>query len=290
MFTKHTGKGKGLHMKNSSSVLSKCIMYAVLLFTVIVSGFPIVWVIMSSFKTNVEIFSSPFSLPTSFLFSGYERAWQYCKFPTIYSNSFTIALAATFISLVIYSMAAYVIAKYKFRGGNALYSLFVLTLLVPTMARAQPVLRLIVDLKLYDTKTALVLVYATSGMATCLFVLRAAFMAIPIEFSEAAWIEGAGFIKTFLMINLPMAKSGLATAGTLLFLANWNEYYYAMLLTMKEANRTVPFAITYFDNTFNFDYTSMFAALTLVIVPALIVYAVFQEQVAASLVASGVKG
>jgi raffinose/stachyose/melibiose transport system permease protein len=171
-----------------------------------------------------------------------------------------------------------------------LYSLFVLTLLVPTMARAQPIVRLIVNLKLYDTSMALILVYATTGMATCLFVLRGAFMAIPAEFSEAAWIEGAGFFKTFAAINLPMVKSGLATAGTLLFLANWNEYYYAMLLTMKEANRTVPFAITYFDNTFSFDYTSMFAALTMVIAPALVVYAIFQEQVAASLVASGVKG
>jgi len=265
-------------------------MYAVLLFTVIVSGFPIVWVFMSSFKTNAQILSNPFSLPSEFLFTGYEKAWKYCKFPTIYANSFTIALSATFIALIIFSMSAYVIAKYKFRGRNLLYSLFVLTLLVPTMARAQPILRLIVSLKLYDTTTALILVYATTGMATCLFVLRAAFMTIPIEFSEAAWLEGAGFVKTFLIINLPMAKSGLATAGTLLFLANWNEYYYAMLLTMKESNRTVPFAITYFDNTFNFDYTSMFAALTLVIVPALIVYAIFQEQVAASLVASGVKG
>jgi len=277
-------------MKKSSSALAKFVMYAVLLFTVIVSGFPIVWVVISSFKTNAQILSNPFSPPLSFNFSGYERAWKYCKFPVIYSNSFTVALTATFISLVIFSMAAYVIAKYTFRGRNVLYSLFVLTLLVPTMARAQPILRLIVNLKLYDTKMALILVYATTGMATCLFVLRATFMSIPAEFSEAAWIEGAGFIKTFLKINLPMAKSGLATAGTLLFLANWNEYYYAMLLTMKEANRTVPFAITYFDNTFNFDYTSMFAALTLVVVPALIVYAVFQEQVAASLVASGVKG
>ncbi|MCL2867337.1 MAG: carbohydrate ABC transporter permease [Clostridia bacterium] len=277
-------------MKNSSHALSKSVMYAVLLFTVIVSGFPIMWVIMSSFKTNAQILSNPFSLPTGFIFSGYERAWKYCKFPTIYTNSFTIALSATFISLVIFSMAAYVIAKYQFKGRNLLYSLFVLTLLVPTMARAQPILRLIVGMNLYDTPLALILVYATTGMATCLFVLRATFMTIPLEFSEAAWLEGAGFIKTFLLINLPMAKSGLATAGTLLFLANWNEYYYAMLLTMKEVNRTVPFAITYFDNTFNFDYTSMFAALTLVIVPALIVYAIFQEQVAASLVASGVKG
>ena len=277
-------------MRRSSSFLSRFVMYAVLAFTVIVSGFPIVWVIISSFKTNAQILTNPFALPTAFSFSGYEKAWKYCNFPVIYGNSFTISLTATFLSLFIFSLAAYVIAKYKFKGRNLLYTLFVLTLLVPTMARAQPILRLVMQLNLYDTKAALILVYATTGMATCLFILRGVFMSIPTEFSEAAWIEGAGFIRTFFSINLPLAKSGLATAGTLLFLANWNEYYYAMLLTMKEVNRTVPFAITYFDNTFNFDYTSMFAALTLVILPALIVYAIFQEQIAASLVASGVKG
>jgi raffinose/stachyose/melibiose transport system permease protein len=265
-------------------------MYLVLGFVVIVSAFPIIWIIISSFKTNSEILSGPFTLPSSFSPVGYIKAWQIAQFPIIYKNSFIIATLSTAISLVIFPMAAYVIAKYNFKGKNVLYSLFVLTLLVPSMARVQPIMRLIFALHLYDTKTALVLVYSTMGMATCLFVLRATFMSIPTEFSEAAWIEGAGFLRTYFSINLPIAKSGMATAGTLIFLANWNEYYYAMMLTSKVSNRTVPFAITMFNGQFSFSYPGMFAALTLAMLPALVVYAIFQEQIADSLVASGVKG
>ena len=277
-------------MKHSSSLVSRVIMYAVLAFTVLISAYPILWVILSSFKTNSQILSGPFTLPTSFNLDGFIKAWNVAHFTTIYTNSFIVSISATAVSLVIYSMAAYVIAKYKFKGRNILYGLFVLTLLVPSMARAQPILKMIFALGLYDTKTALVLVYTTMGMATCLFILRGTFMSIPTEFSEAAWIEGAGFLRTFFRINLPIAKSGIATAGTLLFLGNWNEYYYAMLLTTKVTSRTVPFAITYFTGQFNFNYPGMFAALVLAMLPALVIYAIFQEQVAQSLVASGVKG
>ena len=269
---------------------SNIVMYAVLLFTVIISVFPLIWVIISSFKTNAEILESPLTLPTSFNVSGYIQAWELTSFPTIFTNSFLIGASATIISLIIYSMAAYVIAKYEFRFKNFMYAIFVLTLLVPAHARAAPVMMVTRDLGLFDTRMALTLLYISTGMAISLFVLRSTFMSIPKELSEAAWIDGAGFIKTFLGINLPLAKTGLATAGTLMFIHNWNEYFFAALLTVRPENRTVPYAIRFFQGLFNQNFTGMFAALTLIILPGLIVYIIFQEQVARSLVSSGVKG
>lgn len=107
---------------------------------------------------------------------------------------------------------------------------------------------------------------------------------------EAATIDGAGFFRTFFMINLPLAKSGLSTAGILMFLGNWNEYFYASLLTSSEKNRTLPVALQFFNQSLSYDYTKMFAALTLVVVPAIIVYCFAQEQVQESVAASGIKG
>ncbi|MFR8428327.1 MAG: ABC transporter permease subunit [Roseburia inulinivorans] len=107
---------------------------------------------------------------------------------------------------------------------------------------------------------------------------------------EAATIDGAGFFRTFFMINLPLAKSGLSTAGILMFLGNWNEYFYAALLTSSEKNRTLPVALQFFNQSLSYDYTKMFAALTLVVVPAIIVYCFWhRSRYRESVAASGIK-
>lgn len=123
-----------------------------------------------------------------------------------------------------------------------------------------------------------------------MFVLRSAFNAVPNEIGESATIDGAGFFRTFIQMYLPLAKGGLATAGVLMFLGNWNEYYFASLLTSSASNRTLPYALAFFNETFAFNYTRMFAALTIVIIPGILVYIVAQEQVQMSVASGSVKG
>ena len=194
------------------------------------------------------------------------------------------------VSIVFYAMAAYVIAKYNFPLKNFIYIILTLTLLVPGHTKTQPIFQMIMNLGLYDTKTGLWLVYLSGGIAMSLFVLKANFASIPKDLNEAASIDGSGFFRTFWQINLPLARNGLATAGILMFLGNWNEYYYAALLTSSEANRTLPVSLAYFNQAFSYDYTRMFAALSIVVLPGIIIYAIFQEQVTASVASSGVKG
>ena len=265
-------------------------IYIVLAFVVIVCLFPLLWIMMSSFKTNGQILSSPFSLPSAFSFAPYIRVLSTNNFALYGLNSLLISTIATFGSLIIYAMGAYVIAKYSFPGKNILYILFTITMLVPGHTKTQPIFSIVMNLNLYDTKQGLILVYLSGGMAMCMFVLRSAFAAIPKEMSEAATIDGAGFFRTFWQMHLPLAKSGLATAGILMFLGNWNEYYFAALLTSSAKNRTLPYALAFFNEAFAYDYTRMFAALTLIILPGLIIYVFSQEQVQMSIVSSGVKG
>ena len=265
-------------------------MYVVMAFVVIVCLFPLLWVVMSSFKTNGEILSSPFSLPTAISFEPYIRVLSTNNFALYGLNSLMIATVATVGSLLIYAMGAYAIAKFNFPGKNLLYVLFTITMLVPGHTKTQPIFSLVMALNLYDTKQGLMLVYLSGGMAMCMFVLRSAFAAIPKEMSEAATIDGAGFFRTFWQMHLPLAKSGMATTGILMFLGNWNEYYFAALLTSSAKNRTLPYALAFFNEAFAYDYTRMFAALTLIILPGLIIYVFSQEQVQMSVVSSGVKG
>ena len=201
-----------------------------------------------------------------------------------------ISAVSTFGSLFIYAMGAYVLAKFKFPGRELFFALFSLTLLVPGHMKTQPIFSLVMDLNLYDTKTGLILVYLSGGLAMSMFVLRSAFNAVPNEIGESATIDGAGFFRTFIQMYLPLAKGGLATAGVLMFLGNWNEYYFASLITSSASNRTLPYALAFFNETFAFNYTRMFAALTIVIIPGILVYIVAQEQVQMSIASGSVKG
>lgn len=264
--------------------------YAVFAFVIVVSVFPILWVIVSSFKSNGAILSSPFSPPDLFNFDAYTSTLSQYNFGTYAINSFTISISATLVSVVFFAMSAYVFAKFRFPFKNLLYILFTLTLLVPGHTKTQPIFALISNLNLYDTKLGVWLVYLSGGVAMSLFILRSTFLAIPKDLDESASIDGSGFFRTFWQINLPLAKSGLATAGILMFLGNWNEYYYAALLTSSESNRTLPVSLGFFNQAFSYDYTRMFAALTMVILPGIIIYIFAQEQVQASVASSGIKG
>lgn len=277
-------------MKKSSNILFTILMYSVMGFTIVVSVFPIFWVIMSAFKTNAQILSSPFSLPTSISFDAFAYLFEKYNFVKYFINSLIICTSSTLVSLLIFSMGGYVIAKFDFPGKNLFFALFTITLLVPAQAKAQPLFGLVMKLDLYDNIWGVALVYLSMGLAMSMFILKASFMAIPKSLDEAAAIEGAGFFTIFWKINFPLAKSGLATAGILMFLNNWNEYFYASLLTSSDDTRTLPLALQFFTEAFSYDYTKLFAALTVVALPGILLYILAQEQVQNSVASSGIKG
>lgn len=277
-------------MKTKKSVFTQILLYAVEALVIILSVFPILWVIMSSFKTNGEILTAPLALPQHISFDTYIELFQKYSFPTYFLNSILAAGVSSIVSLLFYAMGAYVIAKFRFPGRKLLFALFTITMLVPSHSKTQPIFSLIMKLNLYDSIWGVTLVYLSAGMAISIFILKAGFMAVPKGLDEAATLDGAGFFRIFWTINLPLAKGALATAGILMFLSNWNEYYFASLLTVSDSQRTLPIALAFFTSEFSYNYTQLFAALAIVILPGIILYAIAQDQVQASVAASGIKG
>ena len=277
-------------MNTVKKTATQAFMYLVELVVILLSVFPILWVVMSAFKTNGEILSSPLALPTSFSLDTFVYLFETYNFPVYFLNSLLAAGVSTLVSLLFYAMGAYVIAKFEFPGRKLLFILFTITLLVPGHSKSQPIFSLVSDLGLFDSIWGVTLVYLSAGMAMSIFVLKAGFMAIPKSLDEAAIIDGAGFMRTFWSINLPLAKSALSTAGILMFLGNWNEYYFASLLTHSDSQRTLPIALSFFTSEFSYNYTNLFAALTIVILPGIVLYVFAQEQVQASAAATGIQG
>lgn len=280
-----------MHYKLSpAQKVGKFFSYLFMLLCVFVAVFPIVWVVMSSFKTNKEILSNGLSLPSGFKLDGYKQALEMVPIMKFFGNSLIIALAATVCNVFFLAMAGYVFAKKQFRFKNALYSILSLSMVIPTTALMSPVYSVITKLGLYDTKFALILVYTALNMPISLMIMRSSFASIPKELEEASYMDGAGFFRTFIQVMMPCAKGGLASAGVLTFLECWNEFTFALLLTTSASTRTLPVSLSYFTSQFSFNYTAMFAAITIAVIPSIIVFAIFQEQVNASMTAGSVKG
>ena len=264
--------------------------YLFMALCVLVALFPVVWVVLSSFKTNREILSNGLQLPSTFSFSGYKQALEMAPILKFFVNSLIVSFASTALNVFILAMAGYVFAKKKFRFKNLIFGILSLSMVIPSTALMSPVYTVITKLHLYDTKMALILVYTALNMPISLMILRSAFAAIPTELEEAAYIDGAGFFRTFWQVMMPCAKGGLASAAVLAFLGSWNEFTFALLLTSSTSTRTLPLSLSYFTSQFSFNYTAMFAAITIAVLPSIIVFSIFQEQVCSSLTAGSVKG
>lgn len=264
--------------------------YAIMTLVIIVSLLPVIWVLVSSFKTNKEILASSFSLPTSLYLGGYKEALSKVNIPLRFMNSLIVTSVSTLIGVSIYTMAAYVLARKKFVGRNIIFTIFISSMLIPGNALLQPIFLMMNRLGLYDTKTGLILVYIGFGMPISLFLLRSAFLGCPKELEEAAAMEGAGFFRTFVSVMLPLAKPAICSSAILMFLGNWNELIFALLLTSSEKNRTLPLTMKFFTTTFGFDYSAMLAALVLCMIPTVIVYLLLQRQIMESMIAGAVKG
>ncbi|HEY5583729.1 MAG TPA: carbohydrate ABC transporter permease [Ruminiclostridium sp.] len=274
--------------KNFIAYIGWFLQYFILAIFIIISIGPFIWVVMSSFKTSNEILSSAFSLPSHFNFDGYVKAVTISPILKFYGNSIIIAVSGTFLNVLFVGMASYVLARFNFKFRNALIVVLSVSLFLPMTALMQPIYMIIKQMGILDTRMGLILVYTALGLPTTLFVMRSFFSALPM-IEESAYIDGAGFLRTYFQIVMPIAIPGFATCAVLQFLLCWNDFLFALVLTTRESIRTLPLALNYFTSQFSYDYTAKFAAIVIVIIPSIAFYVVLNEQVVSGLTAGSVK-
>ncbi len=257
---------------------------------VVISIVPFAWVLFSSFKTNSEILSGTLWFPSGFHFSNYTTAFKLAPLVTFYKNSIFIAIAGTALNVIVCSMAAYVVVRCSFQLRGAVMLLFSMGLIIPGAALLQPLYTILNATNLYNTRTGLILVYTALGMPTTFYVMMSYIQTIPYTLEEAAYIDGSGFLRTFVQIVLPLTRPAFATAGVIQFLLCWNEFQLALTLTGETGKRTLPIALYYFKSAFASDYGAMFAATVVVVIPSIITFIFLQKQVISGLAAGSVKG
>lgn len=254
-----------------------------------ISLFPFVWVLYASFQSNADIIVGSFGFSNGIQFANYPKAFRLAPIGQFFFNSVIVSLCGTALNLVVTAMAAYVIARFRYPLNGILKFAFASILFIPCAALLQPLYTTMNAVGLYDTRRALIIVYAGLGMATSFYIMLSYYNTIPRSMEEAAYIDGAGFTRTFLTIILPLSKPCFATAGVLQFLLCWNEFQFSLTLTTGAQSRTLPIALYYFTSQFASDYGAMFAATVIIALPTILVYCMLQKQVIAGLVSGAVK-
>lgn len=251
---------------------------------------PLIWLFISSFKTNIELQLAPFALPEVWQFGNYVRALQIASLPRLFVNSAIVSVTSTALAMLVTSMAAFVFSREKFRFQQALLNLIIAGVLVPIIALMAPYFRLTTRLGIYDTLLALILTYTAINLPISTFLMYGFMKTIPAELEEAAVIDGASFFQRFWQVIFPLSRVGLVTAGTFVFLFSWNEFIYALLLTSRIESRTLQLGIRFFTSQFFTDYTSMFAAIVVTIIPSVAAYIFLHEKIIAGLTSGALKG
>jgi len=251
---------------------------------------PLIWLFITSLKTNGEYYASRFALPEVPQFINYVKAWKDANLGSMMFNSVTVSVVATFFNVLIAAMASYAISRFHFKGREIVFALFSAGIMVPLNALMVPYYTIFNKLGLLNSLNSVRILYCAIGIPISTFIIRGFMDSFPTEIEEAAYVDGCSFYGRFFRIVLPLTKTGLVTAATFQFLTCWNEFVYANLLLTDVTRKTIQIGIRYFTGQFATDYVTMYAAIIIAIVPSIIIYMLFQEQVISGMTAGAVKG
>lgn len=270
-----------------------CFKYLVLIVMLIITVYPVLWMVFGAFKDDYEFYNNIWGIASKLRIENFINAWQRAGLGQKYFNSIIITVLFLVILLPVVSCAAYVIArmpKTKFRFKEIIYMLLLIGIVIPRGVLAIPIYQVIVSLGIADTRLSLVLVYVAQFLSFSIFLMRGFYASLPKELEDAARIDGCGWFKSFWYVMTPLTKPGLLTVAIFGGLNVWNEYFLSSILIRSQKLQTIPLGLAIFVDDHNVYYPELFAALTIATIPVIILYIIAQKKFIQGLTAGAVKG
>jgi len=270
--------------------IERLVPLAILSLYSIIALFPVVMILINSFKSRKAIFGAPFEFPTSETFSliGYETVAERSTFHIYFLNSVIVTFVALILTLLIGAMAAFALAEYDF-PGNALMGLYLsMGIMIPIRLGTVGILRLMVSLKLVNTLTGLILIYVAQALPLTIFILSQFMRQVPKDLKDAARIDGASEYRIFGMV-LPLVRPALGAIGIFTMIPIWNDLWFPLIISPSSKTATVTLGVQQFLGQFVSDWNAVLASLTLAMIPILILYILFSQQMIRSITAGAIK-
>ncbi len=261
-------------------------------FVVLLAVFPLVWMVLTSLKPQSELFVFPVAfLPQHVTFEHYRRLLVETPFLQYFENSLVLACATTVLVMVVSTLGAYSLARYRYRGREFIATAVLFTYLLPSVVLIIPLYLMMVKLGLQNTLTSLVISYTTFALPYALWLLRSFMAGIPDDLEAAALVDGAGRLGAFFDVILPQALPGIISTTLFTFILAWNEYLYALVLVNTDETRPLTTGVmNMLVSSFNIEWSLLMAASVMMSVPLLFFFAFLQRYLTSGFGAGGVKG
>jgi raffinose/stachyose/melibiose transport system permease protein len=256
----------------------------------LIALFPIVMIVINSFKSRDAIFRSPFALPNSETFSliGYETVLSRSNFSLNFGNSVIVTISSLVLALILGSMASFALTEYKFKSNAFLGLYLAFGIMIPIRLGSVSLLRLMSSLELVNTLTGLILIYIAQALPMIIFILSQFMRQVPKELKDAARIDGASEYHIFWLI-LPMVRPGLGAIGIFTMIPIWNDLWFPLIVSPSEKTATITLGVQQFLGQFVSDWNAVLSSLTLAMVPIIIIYIIFSRQMIRSITAGALK-
>ncbi|WP_046725855.1 carbohydrate ABC transporter permease [Streptomyces xiamenensis] len=261
------------------------------LWTLLAAG-PLIWVLLAAFRPHVDIVSDPFGWPTALDWENFTNAWTTANIGRYTLNSLIILSGSLTGTMLLGAMAAYVIARYDFRGNRAVHLLFTGGLMFPVFLALVPLFFVLDNFGLLNTRQGLILVYIAYSLPFTVFFLVSFFRTLPGAVQEAALLDGASHTRIFFQIMMPMARPGLISIGIFNFLGQWNQFVLPKVLNIGSPEDAVlpqGLAALMVQQQYEGDWGALYAGVSMAMLPVLVVYVTFQRQVQSGLTAGAVR-
>lgn len=251
----------------------------------------LLWLVLSSLKSKREVLRTGLALPAEPQFANFSNAWMVGRLGDYFINSLVVVSLSVVAILVVAAPAAYVLARARFAGRQLLTNIFIIGMGIPIPLLFIPLFGMLAALHLTDTLYGLGLVFVATSLPFTIYVLTGFFSSLPRELEMAAIMEGCSDLQVFTRVMLPLARPGLLTAATFNFIWLWNEYQMSLVLLTSSANRTLPLGLYGLQNAMQYsgDWPGLFAGVTIVIVPTIIVYALLSERMISGMTTGALK-
>ncbi len=271
--------------------LSRAGVHAVLIAYSLLAVAPILIVVMNSFKARSDIFGSPLSPPNAQSFSliGYSKVLLRAQFGTWFANSLIVTLSAMALTLLFGAMAAWALTEYRFRWTNVLALYMAIGIMVPIRLGSIAILTMMHAAHLNDTLFALILVYIAQGLPMAIFILSEFIQQIPQDLRDAARCDGVPETRIFFEVIAPLLRPAIATVAVFTIVPIWNDLWFPLILTSSSSTHTITLGVQQFLGQYITDWNSVLAALSLAILPVVVIYIIFSRQLISGLTAGAVK-
>jgi raffinose/stachyose/melibiose transport system permease protein len=285
-----TQRGRSPLQRRLRKLVGAALWHGVMLVVCAIVLIPIVMVILGSFKTVPEFFRQPYGLPESWGLVNYRKAWDEANIQTTLRNSVITTVLGVLISTVFACLAAYGLARFRFRGGLTIRMLFVGGLVVPVQLIILPIFVIFKDIGILGDIRSLIAIYSVFGIPLGVLVLTGFFAVLPKDLEDAARIDGASHLEIFWRIMLPLSRPALAAVVILNGVWMWNDFFLGFILLNDADSQTLPVGIMAFRGTYMTEWGLIFASVTISVLPVVGAYLLLSRQFIAGLTAGSVKG